>query len=330
MNWRSKNVLVAGGAGMIGSHVARRLVKEGANVTIVDDLSSGSPQNFKDIRKEIKFYDYDLRDANVCRAACEGKFAVFMLAANMGGVGFITKYHAVVAHDNALINLNLVDAAHKRNVPHYFYSGSACAYPIFLQTSDWSMKLKESMAIPSEPNEVYGWEKLFTEQVCLGYIEDYGMNIKIARFHNVYGSAYNAFSYDRSKAPCAMILKAIKHPDPPFIIWGNGLQTRSFLYIDDCVEMVLRLMDTDYRKPINIGTEQGVTINYLAELAIKASGKKIEPLYDLTKPVGVRGRNSCNALFREIVGYEPMVTLEEGIPKVFSWTQEHYSELEGI
>jgi nucleoside-diphosphate-sugar epimerase len=659
MDWKSKNILVAGGAGMIGSHVARRLVKEGANVTVVDDLSSGSRQNIADIAKEITFYQYDLRDANVCRAVCEGKFAVFVFAANMGGILAITSIHANIARDNALININMLEGCRIRQVPHVYLASSACVYPSFLQTSAWSMKLKESMAIPSDPNEAYGWEKLFSEQLALAYIEDYGMNIKIGRQHNVYGHCYDEetqvltrkgfkyfselaysdeiatlnqvddkveyyipeaiqhFEYDgdmlhfkhrmmdlmctpdqklycgknfrhkyglhigseiikgnhrslkfkldfpytsskdidsitlprcidtigrklhngngdekvvaiddwleflgwyisegscfqtdrnyivnisqkpgdsqeqikrmftrmgfptytfdkdvrvhskqlygvikslnlgyardkyipreymelpteklrilydtlmlgdgdkgkgrystvsyrlacdvqelalkigltsqikyesniyrvmirandctysgngfhtehykgmvydvtvpnhiimvkrnsnpiwsgncytafdnlRGKAPCHMIRKAIEHPNPEFVIWGDGEQTRSFLYIDDCVEMVLRLMQTDYKKPINIGTEQGVTINYLADLAIKASGKQIKPIYDLTKPQGVRGRNSDNTLFREVVGYEPQVTLEEGIPKVYEWALSNYDRLEGI
>jgi len=330
MNWKSKNVLVAGGAGMIGSHIARRLVKEGAHVTVVDDLSSGSRQNIADIEKEMIFYQYDLRDPNVCRVVCEGKFAVFVFAANMGGILAISTIHADIARDNALININMLEGCRVRQVPHIYLASSACVYPGFLQTSSWSMKLKESMAIPSEPNEAYGWEKLFSEQLALAYIEDYGMNIKIGRQHNVYGQAVTAFDNLRGKAPCHMIRKAIQHPNPEFVIWGDGEQTRSFLYIDDCVEMVLRLMQTDYNKPINIGTEQGVTINYLADLAIKASGKAIKPIYDLSKPQGVRGRNSDNALFREVVGYEPQVTLEDGIPKVYEWAAQNYDKLEGI
>jgi nucleoside-diphosphate-sugar epimerase len=330
MDWKSKNVLVAGGAGMIGSHVARRLVKEGANVTVADDLSSGSKQNISDIEKEIIFYQYDLRDPNVCRAVCEGKFVVFVFCANMGGIGWLATIHADIARDNVLMNTNLLEACRVRQVPQVYISSSACCYNTDLQTSSWAMKLSERMAWPALPNEIYGLEKLFAEELALAYTQDYGMNIKIGRHHNVYDGCFTSFDRKKSKAPCALVLKAIEHPNPEFAIWGDGEQTRSFLYIDDCVEMILRLMQTDYNKPINIGTEQGVTINYLADLAIKASGKRIKPIYDLTKPQGVRGRNSDNTLFREVVGYDPKVTLEEGIPKVYEWAVKNYDKLEGI
>jgi nucleoside-diphosphate-sugar epimerase len=330
MNWNSKNVLVAGGAGMIGSHVARRLLKEGANVTVVDDLSSGSVQNIKDIREDINFLRYDLRDSAICRAVCAGKFAVFNYAANMGGIGWLEKHHYDIGRDNILINTNILEACRIRSVDHVYESSSACCYNVSLQDTDKEVRLSEDMAWPALPNEIYGLEKLYMEELALAYIKDCGMSIKIGRHHNVYDACYSSFHREKSKAPCGLVLKAIEHPEKPFTIWGNGSQIRSFLYIDDCVEMVLRLMDTNYNKPVNIGTEQGVTINYLAGLAIKASGKKIEPNYDLTKPTGVKSRNSDNTLFRKIVGYEPKVTLEEGIPKVFQWAQEHYSELEGI
>jgi nucleoside-diphosphate-sugar epimerase len=330
MNWRNKNVLVAGGAGMIGSHMARRLVKEGANVTVVDDLSSGSPQNIKDIRKDIKFYVYDLRDASVCKTVCDNKFAVFVFAANMGGIGWLENHHYDIGRDNILINANLLDACRINSVDHVYESSSACCYNISLQDTDKEIRLSEGMAWPALPNEIYGLEKLYMEELALSYIKDCGMNIKIGRHHNVYDGCFTSFCRDKSKAPCGLILKAIEHPETPFTIWGDGSQIRSFLYVDDCIEMVLRLMDTNYNKPINIGTEQGVRISYLAELAIKASGKNIEPKYDLSKPQGVKSRNSDNTLFREIVGYEPKVTLEEGIPMVYSWAIENYKLLEGI
>jgi len=321
--------LVCGGAGFIGSHMARELVRRGARVTVADSLLSGSVANIKDI-SGVEFVRADLREWHWADLVVYKKDVVFQFAANMGGIGFITSVGADIMRDNALININVLEAARKHGVERYFYSSSACVYPSYRQQDPNVPGLKERDAYPADPDEFYGWEKLFAEKLCESYQRDYGMNIRIARFHNIFGPAYNAFDKDRRKAPCSMIIKAIQHPDPPFVIWGDGKATRSFCYIDDCIDGVLRLMDSNYDKPINIGSDVMVTINELAQIAITLSGKEIEPQYDLSKPQGVRGRNSDNTLLRKVLGWEPKISLFEGMRRTYEWALEHYDELEGL
>jgi GDP-D-mannose 3',5'-epimerase len=330
MNWQGKKVLVAGGAGMIGSHLVRRLLRLGANVAVVDNLSSGSVKNIQDISGDIMFYVDDLRNKELCRNAVKGKDVVFQLAANMGGIGFITSVHADIIRDNAIINLNMLEAARLNNVNSYFYSSSACVYPEHLQTEAEVIPLKESDAYPAMPDQSYGWEKVFTEQACLAFKKDYGLNVRVARFHNVYGTAFTAFDKFKAKAPCHLIIKAIRHPNPPFELWGDGKATRSFLYIDDCVDGVLRLMEIDYSNPINIGSDRLISVNDLAKIIIGISGKDIVPRYDLSKPQGVRGRNSDNTLVKKVLGWEPKVSLEDGMERVYRWAEEHFNKLENI
>ena len=330
LDWKDKKVLVCGGAGMIGSHLARELVKRGASVTVVDNLSSGSKQNIADIRNGMKFIEADLRDSAICKMVTAKQDVAFQLAAKMGGIGFITSHFADVMHDNALINISMLEAARLNEVPNYFYSSSACVYPNYKQTKAKVAGLKEEEAMPADPNEPYGWEKLFTEQLASSYQKDYGMNIRVARFHNVYGTAMTAFDKLKAKAPCHLIIKAIRHPNPLFEIWGDGKATRSFLYIDDCIEGVLRLEESDFGEPINIGSDRLIAINDLASLIIQISGKTIHPRHDLSKPVGVRGRNSDNTLIRQVLGWETKVSLEDGLERVYRWAEQHFAELENI
>lgn len=330
MPWEGKKVLVCGGAGMIGSNMARELVKRGARVTVVDDLSSGSIRNIEDIKQQIDFQYKNLKDMETCRKAARGQDYIFQFAANMGGIGYITAIGADIIRDSVTINLNMLEVAREYQIPNYFYSSSACVYPEYLQTEATVTPLKESDAYPAAPDQFYGWEKLFTEKLCEAYQKDYGMNIRIGRFHNVYGSVFTAFDKKKGKAPCHLIIKAIKHPNPEFEIWGDGKATRSFLYIDDCIEGVLRLMDSDYDKPINIGSDRLVTIDELAQIVISISGKKLVPTHDLSKPQGVRGRNADLSLVKKVLKWQPKVSLEEGLAITYHWAEAHFKELENI
>jgi len=330
MDWSNSKVLVAGGAGLIGSHMARTLLNRGARVRVADDLSSGSLNNIKDIKNKIDFHTDDLREKKNCLKLTKGIDYVFQLAANMGGIGYITSIGADIMRDNILINANMLQAAHENNVNRYFYSSSACVYPEYLQKDSKVVPLKEADAFPADPDQFYGWEKIFTEKLCEAYRTDYGMNIRVARFHNIYGEVYTAFDKQKGKAPCHLIMKALKYPGQDYVVWGDGKQTRSFLYIDDCIEGVLKLVESDYASPVNIGSDRIVTIDELAEITIKISGKKIDIKHDLSKPQGVRGRNADLTLVRKVLGWEPRVTLEDGMKRTYDWAKERFSELENI
>jgi nucleoside-diphosphate-sugar epimerase len=248
----------------------------------------------------------------------------------MGGIGYITSIGADIMRDSVLINTNMLQSACENKVTKYFYSSSACVYPEYLQKDAKVTPLKEDDAYPADPDQFYGWEKIFTEKMCEAYRADYGMNIKIARFHNVYGEVYTAFDKQKGKAPCHLIMKALKYPEQDYVVWGDGQQTRSFLYIDDCIEGVLRLMDSDYTGSINIGSDRMVTIDELAEITIKISGKNIQIKHDLSKPQGVRGRNADLTLVKKVLNWEPSVSLEEGMKRTYDWAKERLSELENI
>jgi nucleoside-diphosphate-sugar epimerase len=328
--WYNKRILVAGGAGLIGSHIARTLLNKGAKVTIADNLSSGSTKNIEDIKNKVLFVSVDLRKESECKKLTKGKDYVFQFAANMGGIGYITAVGADIMRDNILINTNMLQAALENKVEGYFYSSSACVYPEYRQKDVSVMPLKESDAIPADPDQFYGWEKLITEKLCEAYQKDYSMNIRVARFHNVFGEVYTAFDKEKGKAPCHIILKALRYPEQDFIIWGDGKQTRSFLYIDDCVEGVLKLMESNYLKPVNIGSDRLVTIDQLAQIVIKISGKNITIRHELSKPQGVRGRNADITLVRKEVGWEPKVSLEEGLRRTYEWAKVRIDKLINI
>ena len=330
ISWVNKKVLVAGGAGLIGSHLARVLANRGADVCVADNLSSGSKKNIGDVKNKVTFVSSDLRKENNCAKLAKGRDYVFQLAANMGGIGYITAVGADIMRDNILINTNMLQASLESKVQGYFYSSSACVYPEYRQKDTAVTPLKEADAIPAEPDQFYGWEKLATEKMCEAYQKDYGMNIRMARFHNVYGEVYTAFDKDKGKAPCHIIMKALRYPEQDFVIWGDGKQTRSFLYIDDCIEGVLKLMESNYLKPVNIGSDRLVTIDELAQIVIGISGKNITVKHDLSKPQGVRGRNADITLVRKEVGWEPKTSLEEGMRRTYEWAKERLTELENI
>jgi len=327
ITWDKKRVLVAGGAGLIGSHLARTLVNKGAKVCVADNLSSGSLKNIEDIKNKVEFVSADLRNEANCVRLTKGMDFIFQLAANMGGIGYITAVGADIMRDNILINVNMLQASLKNKVKEYFYSSSACVYPEYRQKDADVVPLKESDATPADPDQFYGWEKLATEKMCEAYQKDYGMNIRMARFHNVYGEVYTAFDKDKGKAPCHIIMKALRYPGEEFVIWGDGKQTRSFLYIDDCVEGVLKLMESNYPKPVNIGSDRLVTIDELARIVIDISGKKITVKHDLSRPQGVRGRNADITLVKKEVGWEPKVSLKEGLKRTYDWAKARMDEL---
>ena len=240
----------------------------------------------------------------------------------MGGIGFITDVKAEVMRDNVLINTHMLEAARQNKVSRYFFSSSACVYATYKQDKPDVAGLKESDAYPADPDNEYGWEKLFTERLCKDYYLDFGFETRVARFHNIYGP-YGTYKGGREKSPAALCRKVAMANDPDeIIIWGDGKQTRSYCFIDDWFEGVYRLMQSDFRDPLNIGSERMVTIDELADMIIKISGKKISKRYDTSKPQGVRGRNSDNTLVKKVLDWEPQISLEEGLKRTYEWIEE--------
>jgi nucleoside-diphosphate-sugar epimerase len=252
----------------------------------------------------------------------DGIDKVYNLAANMGGIGFITEVGAEIMHDNILINTLMLEASRKSGVKRYLFTSSACVYPTYKQTDPNIVGLREEDAYPADPDNFYGWEKLYTEKMCEAYQRDYGMDIRVLRYHNIYGPE-GTFKGGREKSPAAICRKVAEASDPGSIeIWGDGKQSRSYCYIDDAVRATVLLMESGYNKPINIGSDRLVTINELADIVIKISGKKIVKSYNLKAPQGVRGRNADLTLVKKVLNWEPEVTLEEGLQKTYKWIQE--------
>jgi nucleoside-diphosphate-sugar epimerase len=240
----------------------------------------------------------------------------------MGGIGFITSVGAEVMHDNVLINTYMLEASRQSKVKRFLFSSSACVYPTYRQRNTNVKGLKEEDAYPADPDNFYGWEKLYTEKMCEAYQRDYGMDIRIVRYHNIYGPE-GTYKGGREKSPAALCRKVAEAHNPGTItIWGDGKQTRSYCYIDDCVRGTVMLMESDYDKPLNIGSERLVTIDELADIIIKISGKKITKEYDLSAPQGVRGRNADITLARKVLRWEPKVSLEEGLARTYKWIEE--------
>ncbi len=237
----------------------------------------------------------------------------------MGGMGFISSNHATILRNNALINLHTIEAARLNGVSRHFLSSSACIYPDYLQTIQDVTPLKEEDAYPADPQDAYGWEKLVGERLCGYYADEFGMETRVARFHNVYGP-YGTYEGGREKAPAALCRKvALAQPGDAIEVWGDGEQTRSFCYIDDCVEGIQRLMWSDYREPLNVGTSELVTVDELANRIIDISGKPGLSLRHVQGPQGVRGRNSDNTRIRRVLGWEPRVCLEDGLSETYRW-----------
>jgi nucleoside-diphosphate-sugar epimerase len=261
----------------------------------------------------------DLTVADNCLQATRDVDEVYGLAANMGGIGFIETNKAVIVRDNTLINLNTIEAARRNGVKRYLYTSSACIYPGYLQNESEVAPLKETDAYPADAEDGYGWEKLYMERVCRHYSEDFGVDTRVVRFHNIFGPL-GTYDGGREKSPAAICRKvALADEVDEIEVWGDGEQTRSYCYIDDCVEGLYRLMRSNHRDPLNLGQDRMISINELVDIVAKIAGKKISKRYDLTKPQGVRGRNSDNTRLREVLNWEPAISLEEGLEQTYRW-----------
>jgi nucleoside-diphosphate-sugar epimerase len=313
-----KSALVLGAGGFIGGHLVKRLKKEGFWVRGVD----------------LKFHEHadteaddfvigDLRDQAFCRSVIDRNFEeVYQLAADMGGAGYIFtgEHDADIMHNSATINLNVADIAHKRNIKRTFYSSSACMYPAYNQEDPDNPNCAENSAYPAAPDSEYGWEKLFSERLFLAYNRNYGLSNRVARYHNIFGPE-GTWDGGKEKAPAAVCRKVASTKSGDAIeIWGDGLQTRSFLYVDECIEGTLRLTRSDFEGPVNIGSDEMVTINQLVDIVADIAGKKIEKNH-IPGPTGVRGRNSDNRLIQEKLNWAPSQSLRAGLEKTYEWIE---------
>ena len=310
----SKKVLVTGAGGFIGHHLVNYLKGRGYWVRGVDVKVPEYGQSMAD-----EFQLLDLRRWPNCLDAVRGVDQVYNLAANMGGIGFIETHKAEIVHDNILINIHMLEAAKLNCVERFLYTSSACIYPGYKQKTTEVTPLKEEDAYPADAEDGYGWEKLYTERACRHYHEDYGLNTFCVRFHNIFGPM-GTYDGGREKSPAAICRKiAVANEEDVIDVWGDGKQTRSYCYIDDCVEGIYRLMQSDYHDPLNLGQDRLISINELVDIVARIAGKRIRKRYDLTKPQGVRGRNSDNTRLRQVLNWEPGITLEDGLERTYRW-----------
>ena len=312
----TKQATVAGAGGFIGHHLVSYLKDNGYQVRGVDRKEP----EYEPTRAD-EFLVLDLREYDNCLAATDGADEVYQLAADMGGIGFITANHAEVARNNVLINAHMLEAAAQSDVERYFYSSSACIYPMYKQLEPDVTPLREEDAYPADPEEGYGWEKLYAEKLCQYYTEEGRVETRVARFHNIYGPL-GTYEGGREKAPAAISRKvALANDGDTIEIWGDGQQTRSFTYVSDCVDGIHRLMHSEHREPLNLGTDRLITVDGLVDLVSDIAGKSLTKEHDTSKPQGVRGRNSDNERLREVLGWEPGTTLEDGLTETYRWIE---------
>ena len=315
-------VLVTGAGGFIGHHLVKYLVDRGYWVRGVD---LKHPEYEPSLAQEFEILD--LRRWDDCLVATRRIQEVYHLAADMGGIGYINFHHVDSARNNVLASTHMLEASHLNGISRFFFPSSACIYPQALQSDPEVTPLKEEDAHPYDPDEGYGWEKLFTEKLCQYYVEDYGLETRVARFHNVYGPL-GSYDDGREKAPAAICRKvALANDGGEIEIWGDGEQTRSFMHVDDCVEGVHRLIHSDHRQPLNLGTDRMVTINQLADIICKIAGKTLTKRHNMDGPQGVRGRNSDNTRLRETLEWEPTISLEEGLTVTYRWISSQLAAL---
>ena len=322
MTQQQKRILIAGGGGFIGGHLAGSLLAKGHQVVVADIKRL---DQWYQVHGEAENHVLNLEEKQACYEVMEGCDEVYNLACNMGGMGFI-EFNRALCMISVLINTHLLMGARDLGVKGFFYASSACVYPDYRQDDADVMALKEPDAYPAQPEDGYGWEKLFSERMCRNFHEDFGLNVRVFRFHNVYGP-FGTWVGGREKAPAALCRKVIEAADTgnhEIEIWGDGEQTRSFMYINDCVGGMARLMESGHSEPLNLGRAELVSINGLLEIIEGIAGIKLNRNYDLSKPQGVRGRNSDNTLIQETLGWEPEVNLATGLEKTYHWIKEQY------
>ena len=316
---KNKKILVVGAGGFIAGHLIKKLLENG-NCIIASDIK---PKEywFQDFDEVENHYQMDMKDISNCRKVMKDIDYVFNMACNMGGMGFIENNKAKCMQ-SVLINTNLLMASNEHKVEKYFFSSSACVYNASKQKDVFVESLKETDAYPADPEDGYGWEKLFSERMCRHFMEDFGIQVRVARYHNIYGP-YGTYDGGREKAPAALCRKIIQsqiNKESKIEVWGDGKQTRTFLYIDDCIEGTLRLFESEYSNPINIGSDEQVSINQMIEMIENISGvKKLKKEYQLEKPKGVRGRSSNNELVKKVLNWSYQKSLRDGLKLTYDW-----------
>jgi len=320
MSTEVKRAVVCGAGGFIGGHLVRSLQESGVHVIRAIDIKPLS--EWHQLPSSVKALSLDLKEKHNCQIAAEGATHIYQLAADMGGMGFIENNKALCML-SVLTNTNMLLAAKDAGVQRFFYASSACVYNAEKQVSPNVVPLKEEDAYPALPEDGYGWEKLFSERMCRHFEEDFGLVCRVARYHNVYGPN-GTWTGGREKAPaaiCRKVIEAKRSGDHTIRIWGNGEQTRSFMFIDDCLKGTQMIMESDIHEPINLGSNELVTINQLVDIAEEIAGIRLKRIYDLTAPKGVNGRNSDNTMIQNRLGWQPSIRLREGLAKTYQWIE---------